>query len=118
LKTPSSPHPCSSSPISERSGFADSGLAGPGEPEEDRDVAFLPHVRRAVHREDAREWQAIVHQREDRLLDLACIEAAADQHLLARRVQHDERPGARPVGLGIRLEARRVQDERLRLEVA
>ena len=72
-------------------------LARAGEAEEDRDVAVVADVRRAVHREDALERQAVVHQREDRLLDLARVEGAADQHLLARRVEDDERAGARAV---------------------
>ena len=93
-------------------------LAGAGEAEEDRDVAVVADVRRAVHREDALERQPVVHQREDRLLDLARVEGAADQDLPARRVQHDERAGARAVVLRVGLEPRRVQDERLRLEVA
>ena len=93
-------------------------LAGTGQPEEDRDVAGLADVRRAVHREDALERQAVVHQREDRLLDLARVERAADQHLLARRVEHDECAGAGAVRLRVGLEPGRVQHERLRLELA
>jgi hypothetical protein len=93
-------------------------LPRPGEAEEDRDVVVVADVRGAVHREDARERKPVVHQREDRLLDLARVERAADQHLLPRRVQDDERPRARPVRLRVGLEAGRVQHERVGLEAA
>jgi hypothetical protein len=78
LKTPSSPQPCSSSPISSRSGSAESVvLPGAGEAEEDGDVlAVLRDVRGAVHGHDALERQPVVHQREDGLLDLAAVEGA------------------------------------------
>ncbi len=71
-----------------------------------------------MHRKDTLERQTIVHQRENRLLDLARVERAADQHFPARRVQNDKGAGARPVRDGIGLERGRVQDERLRVEVA
>ena len=59
-------------------------LAGAGEPEEDRDVLpVLRDVRGAVHRRDALERQPVVHHGEDRLLDLAAVERAADDHLAA-----------------------------------
>ena len=91
-------------------------LARSREAEEHRDAAVVVDVRGAVHRQDALERQAVVHHREDRLLDLARVVRAADQHLRARRVQHDERAAARAVLLRIGLERRRVQDERVRLE--
>ena len=118
LKTPLSPQPCSSSPISERSGSAESVVFPV--PESPKKIATRPcvvDVRRAVHREDALERKPVVHHREDRLLDLARVERAADQHLGAARVQHDERARPRPVLLRIGLDGGRVQDERLRLEV-
>ena len=68
-------------------------LAGAREPEEDRDVAGIADVGRAVHREDSVERQAVVHQGEDRLLDLAGVERAPDQHLPPGRMQRDERAG-------------------------
>ena len=90
-------------------------LAGPGQAEEDRHVTVGPDVRRAVHREDALERQPVVHHGEDRLLDLAGVERAADHDLRARRVKHDERPRARAVGLRVGLDLGRVQHERLGL---
>ena len=93
-------------------------LAGSREAEEDRDVVCLADVRRAVHREDALERQSVVHQREDRLLDLAGVERAADQHLGARRVEDDERAAPGAVRLGVGLEPRSVEDERVRFEIA
>ena len=60
-------------------------LAGPGKPEEDRHAAVVVHVGRAVHREDAFERKAVVHDREDRLLDLAGVLGAADQHFARAR---------------------------------
>ena len=73
-------------------------LPGAGETEEDRHVAVLADVRRAVHREDALERQPVVHQREDRLLDLARVEGAADEDLLTGRVERRRRcpRGCRP----------------------
>ena len=88
-----------------------------GEPEEDRDLAVVADVRGAVHRDDAVERQPVVHEREDRLLDLAGVLGAADQHLAAGRVEEDEGRAAGAVGLGIGLDRGRVQDERLRLEL-
>ena len=67
------------------------GLAGAGEAEEDRDVAFGSDVRRAVHRQHVAQRHQVVHQREDRLLDLARILRAADQDHLPREVDQDER---------------------------
>ena len=72
-------------------------LARSREPEEDRDLLLGADVRRAVHREDALERKAVVHEGEDRLLDLACVVRPADQDLGPRRMQADERLAARPV---------------------
>ncbi len=92
-------------------------LAGPGEPEEDRDAAVVVDVGRAVHRQDAFEGQAVVHEREDRLLDLAGVEGAADEHLHPARVENDEGLAPGPILFGIGRDLGRVQDERLRLVV-
>ena len=89
-------------------------LACSREPEEDGDAALVVDVCRAVHREDPLEGEAVVHEREDRLLDLARVERAADHHLAARRVEQDERLAAGPVLVRIRLDRGRVEDERLR----
>ena len=86
-------------------------LARAREPEEDGDVAVLSDVRRAVHRQDALEREPVVHDREDRLLDLARVERAADQHLAPGRVEDDERAGAGAVGVRVGLDGRRVQDD-------
>jgi hypothetical protein len=91
-------------------------LACAGKAEEDGHVALVVHVRGAMHREHALERQTIVHEREDRLLDLACVERAADQNLLPRRVQDDERARPRPVVGRIGLELGRMQHDRLGLE--
>ena len=90
-------------------------LARAGEPEEDRDAAVVVDVRRAVHRKHALERQPVVHEREDRLLDLARVVGAADQHLGPRRVQDDERLAAGAVHRRIGLDGGCVQDERLRV---
>src|SRR5581483_4087866 len=91
-------------------------LAGTRQPEEDRHAAVVVDVRRAVHGKDALERKLVVHQREDRLLDLAAVEGPADQNLLARRVQDDEHAGSRPVFLRVRRHLRGVEDERVGLE--
>ena len=90
-------------------------LAGARKPEEHRHAAVVADVRRAVHRHHAAQRQPVVHDGEDRLLDLARVVRAADQHLGARGMEHDERPRARAVRLRIGLDGRRVQHERLRL---
>src|SRR5512133_2994257 len=93
------------------------GLAGPREPEEDRDTALVVDVRRAVHRNDAVERKPVVQEREDGLLDLARVEGAADQHLGLCRVEDDEGPAAGAVRRRIGLDGGRMEDERLELEV-
>ena len=92
-------------------------LAGAREAEEDRDAPVVGDVRRAVHREHAFERQPIVHDGEDRLLDLARVERAADEQLGAPRMEHDERPGAGAVLGRVGLEVGRVQHERRRRNV-
>ena len=117
LKTPRSPQPCSSSPISRRSGSAESVvLPVPESPKKIATSPVVADVRRAVHRQDALERQPVVHHGEDRLLDLAGVERAADQHLRARRMQDDEGAAARAVLVGIGLEPGCVQDERAGVE--
>ena len=70
-----------------------------------------------MHRHDALERQLVVHQREDGLLDLASVERATDQDLLARRVEADKDLGARAVVRRIGLDVRLVEHEHVRLEV-
>ena len=90
-------------------------LAGPREPEEHRHAPVAAHVRGAVHRHHVAQRQPVVHDREDRLLDLARVVRPPDEHLRTGRVQDDERAGARAVHLGIGLDGGRVQHERFRL---
>jgi hypothetical protein len=63
-----------------------------------------------VHREDARRGEQVVHHGEDRLLDLARVQGAADQHLLAPEVDQDEDFAARPVHFGAGVEAGSADD--------
>ena len=91
-------------------------LAGAGEPEEDRHTAVVVDVGRAVHREDTLQREPVVHHREDRLLDLARVERAADEHLGAARVQDDEGAATGAVLRGIGLHRRCVENERVGLE--
>src|SRR5687768_18081316 len=70
-----------------------------------------------MHGQYAFERQAVVHDREDGLLDLARVLGTADQDLAARGVKHDEGLAARSVLLGLRAERGSVEDERLRLEI-
>ena len=55
-------------------------LAGARQTEEERRVAVRADVRRAVHRQHALQRQRVVENREDRLLDLAGVVRAADEH--------------------------------------
>ena len=85
------------------------------EAEEDRHVLVVaPVAGRAVHRQDARRREQEVHHGEDRLLDLARVQGAADQHLLAPEVDQDEDLAPRPVHLGAGVEAGRADDRELR----
>ena len=92
-------------------------LARAGEPEEDGDIAVVAHVRGAVHGQDALEGQAVVHQREDRLLDLAGIERAADHDLCPAQVDDDERRAAGAVLLRLCFDDRSVENQRVGLEL-
>ena len=86
------------------------GLAGAGEAEEQRDVAVLADVGRAVHRHHAFGRQVIVERREHRLLHLAGIEAAADQDHALGQVERDHGLAAHAVLLRIGLEGRQAED--------
>ena len=94
------------------------GLAGAGEAEEQRDVAVMPDIGRAVHRHHALRRQVEVERGEHRLLHLAGIGRAADQHDLAGEIDRHHRVGAfaAAVTLGVRLERRQVDDGHLRHE--
>ena len=116
MNTPSGPQPCSSSPIRMRFGIGgERGLAGAGEAEEQRDVTVLADIGRAVHRHHALRRQVEVERGEYRLLHLARIGRAADQHDLAGEIDRHHRVGAlaAAVTLGVRLERRQVDDRHL-----
>ena len=90
------------------------GLPRPGKAEDDRHVVLVPPVaRRAVHREDAPLRQEEVHHGEDRLLDLARVEGAADDHFLPAEVDEDEDLAAGAVHLGTGMETRRADHREL-----
>ena len=84
-------------------------LARAREPEEERGVALLADVRRAVHRQHVLLRHQVIHHREDRLLQLARVARAADEDHALGEAQHDEGARARAVALRIRLHLRRVQ---------
>ncbi len=114
---PSGDQPVSSSPISVRFGSADSVvLPVPEQTEEQRAVAVLADVGRAVHRHDALGRQIEVQRREHRLLHLARVGRAADQNDLAGEVDRDLGVGAfaAAVTLVVRLERRHVDDGHVR----
>ena len=81
------------------------GLAGAGEPEEQRRVTRGADVGGAVHRQDALLRQVIVHHREHRLLQLAGVARTADEDHAPREVEDDERsrPCAVPRRIGVHL---------------
>ena len=91
------------------------GLAGAGEAEEQRDVAVLADIGRAVHRHHALRRQVEVERGEHRLLHLAGVGRAADQHDLAGEIDRHHRVGAlaAAVTLCVRLERRQVDDRHL-----
>ena len=86
------------------------GLAGAGEAEEQRDVAVVADICRAVHRHHALRRQIEIQRGEDRLLHFAGIGRVADQDDLLAEVDRDDRVGAHAMALGIGLERRQVDD--------
>jgi hypothetical protein len=76
------------------------GLARAGEPKEQRGLAVLALIGRAVHGQDALLGQQIIQQREDRFFDLPGVSRAADEDNLFRQMQNDKRLGARAVAFG------------------
>ena len=91
-------------------------LARTRQPEENRNVPVGTLVGRAVHSQHAPLRQQVVHDREDRLLDLAGITGAADNDESLREVQEDERFTPRVVDLGNGVELRAMNDHEVRLE--
>ena len=116
---PSGPQPVSSSPISVRFGSAESVvLPVPDRPKNSADVAVRADIGRAVHRHHALRRQIEVERGEHRLLHLAGVGRAADQHDLAGEIDRDHRVGAfaAAVTLGVRLERRQIDDGHVRHE--
>ena len=96
------------------------GLARAGQAEEQRAVAVLADIGRAVHRHHALRRQVEVERGEDRLLHLAGVGRAADQHDLAGEIDRHHRVGAfaPAMTLGVRLERRHVDDGQVGDEAA
>ena len=92
-------------------------LAGAGEAEEDRRIAVLAGVGRAMHRHHLFRRQQVVEDGEHRFLHLARIARAADQHDLAREVAGDDRLASRAMALGVGAKRRQVDDRQLGDEV-
>ena len=86
------------------------GLAGAGKAEEDRRVAILAGIGRAMHRHDVLRRQDIVQIGEDRLLHLAGVARSADQDDPAGEVASDDRFAPDAVTLRVSLEGRHVED--------
>ncbi len=93
------------------------GLAGAGEAEEQRDVAVLADIGRAMHRHHALRRQIEVERGEDRLLHLAGIRRVADQDDLLGEVDGDDGFGAHAVALRVGLERRQIDDGELGDEI-
>ena len=92
---------------------AERGLAGAGEAEEDGHVRriVLRHVGRAVHREHADLGEVVVHGVEDRLLDLARVPGADDEHQLSLQALDDAELVLDAVLGGVlKLQARGIDD--------
>ena len=89
-------------------------LSGAGEAEEDGDATIVRDVGRAVHRQDAMLGQAVVHVREDGLLDLAGVARATDQDLAGGKVERHEAGRACAVDFGVGLELGGMEDDDLR----
>jgi hypothetical protein len=94
-------------------------LAGAREAEEERDVRriLLVHVRRAVHREALHVGEVVVHRVEDRLLHLARVSRAEDEHHASLERLHDA-DAALQAEFGRIVDAHRaaVDDDPIRLE--
>ena len=90
------------------------GLSSAREPEEEGRVAVRTDVRRAVHREHAAQRQQVVQRAEDRLLDLAGVARATDEHQPFGEVQRDHHLGVGAVADRVGLERWAVDDGELR----
>ena len=65
-------------------------FAGARQTEEERRISAGPDVGGAMHREDAVQRQEEIHQRKDRLFDLAGVYRVADDAELLGEVEEDE----------------------------
>ena len=112
------PQPCSSSPISRRSGSAESVVLPV--PERPKKTATSPSsptlAEQCIGNTPSSGSRSFITVKIDFLISPRVVRPA-DQHLGARRMQHDERlrPGAVEPRVGLHIG--RVQDERLRLEL-
>ena len=75
-------------------------------------------VDRRVHGQHVLRGQAVVHDPERALLDLAGVLGAADQDLLLGQVDEDDGLAARAVALRVGAEAGRIDDREVGHEVA
>ena len=90
------------------------GFAGAGEAEEDRRVAVLADIGRAMHRHDLFLRQQVIEDGEHRFLHLARIARAADEHDLALEVASDDRLASRAMPLGVGAERGQIDDRQFR----
>ena len=111
LNTPLGLQPCSSSPISARSGSAESVVFPV--PESPKKTATRPSspmfAEQCIGRTPSSGSPSFIRVKVP-LLDFAGVEGPADQHLAARRVQHDECARARAVLVRRRLDLGGMQD--------
>ena len=80
-------------------------LAGARQAEEDRGVAVLADIGRAVHRQHAALRQDVVQIGEDGLLDLAGIARPGDEDRAPGEIAGDDRRRAHAIALGLGLES-------------
>ncbi len=90
------------------------GLAGARQPEEDRGVAGVADVGRAMHRQHRLLGEQVVQNREDRLFHLPGVAGPADQDHPLGKIEHDEGAGPGPVHRRIGLKLGGVIDHERR----
>ncbi len=118
LKMPVSLQPCSSSPMSRRSGSALSvAFASPRQPKEECGVALLAEVRRTVHRENALLRQKVVHHREHRFFDFTGVVRADRDYQLLRKADGEAHFAVGVIAFFVRVEVASVEDGPFRREV-
>ena len=94
-----------------------SRLAGPRQTEEHRHVSVLPYVGRTVHRQNVLFRIEVIEDREHRLLHLARVARAANEHRSLREVHHDKGRGVGAVPLGVGLEFGSMQHGEAGIEI-